>query len=210
MGLVDLPVLPRPLTGNDQRPSLTGTCCEVSLTEAVAPNSVAIGVQPVWVAIAVVNRDPVANVGAVQVRRRRRQAVIRVGSVAILLRDRCRSLPADLSVHRFAGNTVAMRWSTPPRSRKGTCHDRRSWAAARCRTGPAPSTSTGTAPSPASAWSASTSGPSCPRRRRAPIGWSCGSARPAGLRGKCSSSPRSICGKPRSSRPRKRRSSART
>jgi hypothetical protein len=85
-----------------------GTCREVFLTVAVAPSSVAIGVQPVWVAVAVVNRDPVANVGAVQVRRRRRQAVIRVGGVAILLPDRCRPLPANLSVHRFAGNAVAI------------------------------------------------------------------------------------------------------
>jgi hypothetical protein len=43
VALVDLPVLPRPLAGNDQRPSLTGDCCEVSLTEAVTPNSGAGG-----------------------------------------------------------------------------------------------------------------------------------------------------------------------
>jgi hypothetical protein len=55
-----------------------------------------------------VNRNPLANVGAVKVGRGRRQAVVGVGGVAILLRGRCRSRSADLSVHRFAGDPVAI------------------------------------------------------------------------------------------------------
>lgn len=78
------------------------------------------------------------------------------------------------------------------RSRKASCHARRSWAAARCQTGPAPNTPTGPARIPPSAWCASTSAPSCRHRRPAPNGWSCGSAHPAGSRGRCSSSPRWI------------------
>src|SRR4029453_8535690 len=35
-------------------------------------------------------------------------AVIGVGRIAILLGVRCRSLPADLSIQRFAGNAVAI------------------------------------------------------------------------------------------------------
>jgi hypothetical protein len=42
---------------------------ETSLAVPVAPNPVAIGVQAVWVAIAVVDRHPVADVGAVKVGR---------------------------------------------------------------------------------------------------------------------------------------------
>jgi len=62
---------------------------------------------------------------------------------------------------------------------EGSCHVRRSSATARCPTGPAPSTSTGPARIPASAWCASTSAPSSPRRQGAPSCWNCGSARPA-------------------------------
>jgi hypothetical protein len=43
---------------------------EISLAVPVAPIPVAIGVQVVWVAVAVVDRNPVANVGAVKVGRR--------------------------------------------------------------------------------------------------------------------------------------------
>jgi hypothetical protein len=81
------------------------------------------------------------------------------------------------------------------RSRKGSCHARRSSAAARCRIGPAPPTPPPTAPPPTTGWCASPSASSSPRRRTAPTSWSGGSARPAGPRGRCSSSPRSICGR---------------
>src|SRR5215216_4006140 len=61
-----------------------GTASSERLAVAVAANPVAIGVQAVRIAVAVVNRDSVANVGAVKVRWRRRQAVIRVSRVATL------------------------------------------------------------------------------------------------------------------------------
>ena len=51
----------------------------------VAPVPVAISIQAMWIAVAVVNRNAVANVCAVKVRRGRRQALIRVGRVAVLL-----------------------------------------------------------------------------------------------------------------------------
>jgi hypothetical protein len=63
-----------------------GTASSERLAVAVAANPVAIGVQAVRIAVAVVNRDSVANIGAVKVRWRRRQAVIRVSRVATLLR----------------------------------------------------------------------------------------------------------------------------
>jgi hypothetical protein len=65
-------------------------------------------------------------------------------------------------------------------------------APARCPTGPAPPTPTEPARTLASAWCASTSAPSSPRRQRTPICWSCGSASPAPCRGRsrhCSSAP---------------------
>ena len=63
------------------------------------------------------------------------------------------------------------------------------------RIGPAPPTPPPTAPPPTTAWCASPSASSSPHRRTAPTSWNCGSARPAGPRGRCRSSPRSICGR---------------
>jgi hypothetical protein len=85
-----------------------GTASSERLAVAVAANPVAIGVQAVRIAVAVVNRDSVANIGAVKVRWRRRQAVIRVSRVATLLRGWRRSLSADFSVHRLAGDAIAI------------------------------------------------------------------------------------------------------
>lgn len=49
-----------------------GTASSERLAVAVAANPVAIGVQAVRIAVAVVNRDSVANIGAVKIRWRRR------------------------------------------------------------------------------------------------------------------------------------------
>jgi hypothetical protein len=86
---------------------------------------------------------------------------------------------------------------------------RRREVAATAALSPTPS---GPASTPTSAWSASTSAPSSPHRQPAPSYWSCASPSPTpypGRHRRCWSAP-STCGSPRSSPPRKRRSSART
>src|SRR5215211_6299027 len=92
------------------------------------------------------------------------------------------------------GSTCATRSPTPPRSRRVTCRGPGSSAAARCPTGPGPSTATGSAAPRPTAWSGSTSTPSCRRPRRAPRCWSCASCRRRTARpssGRWSSAPSS-------------------